>query len=192
MAKSAAPHPNTIERDSAALIISDLQEAFRPVIHEFDQIVARTAIVIRAAGLLRIPILVTEQYPQKLGKTVAEIKSVLPDWVDIVDKTAFSSCGASVFRMQLGGLPFAKGQMLVCGIETHICVSQTVHDLLALGHQVHVLEDCVSSRRPENKAIGLAKMYRAGALPGSSEMALFEMMRDATHEHFKSISKLVK
>jgi nicotinamidase-related amidase len=192
MAKPFASHPNTIARDTAALLISDLQEAFQPVIHEFDRIVARTAIVIRGAALLRIPILVTEQNPQKLGATVAGIKEVLPDWVQIVDKTAFSACGASVFRMQLGGLPFARGQVLICGIETHICVNQSVHDLLAMGHQVHVLEDCVSSRTPEHRAIGLAKMYRSGALPGSSEMALFEMMRDAKHEQFREISKLVK
>ena len=183
-------HENVLDPERAIVVVVDLQEAFREPIFEFEKIVARAAIVVQAARLLNLPLLVTEQYPQKLGATVPEIKSVLPAGMAIVDKTAFSCCGASVFMEQLERL--RRKQVMLCGIETHVCMSQTAHDLLARGYQVHVLEDCTSSRTPQNREIGLAKMRRSGALPSSSEMALFELMVDARHEHFRAISKLVK
>ena len=183
-------HENVLHPDNTLVIVVDLQEAFRQPIFEFEKIVARTAIVVQGARLLNLPVLVTEQYPQKLGATVPEIKSVLPDGVTIVDKTAFSCCGASVLIEQLERL--RRKQIVLCGIEAHVCMSQTAHDLLARGYQVHVLEDCTSSRTPQNREVGLAKMRRSGALPSSSEMVLFELMADARHEHFRAISKLVK
>jgi nicotinamidase-related amidase len=183
-------HENVLDPDKAAVVVVDLQEAFREPILEFDKIAARTAVVVQAAKLLDLPVLVTEQYPQKLGATVPEIKSVLPAGVAIVDKREFSCCGASVFIEQLERL--RRKQVMLCGIESHVCMSQTAHDLLARGYQVHVLEDCTSSRAPQNREIGLAKMRRSGALPSSSEMALFELMVDSRHEHFRAISKLVK
>jgi nicotinamidase-related amidase len=183
-------HDNVLAPEHTAIVVVDLQDAFRAPIFEFDKIVARTAIVLQAAKLLNLPVLVTEQYPQKLGATVPEIKALLPDGTPVVDKTAFSCCGASVFNEQLERL--RRTQIVLCGIETHVCMSQTAHDLLARGRQVHVLEDCTSSRAPQNREIGLAKMRRSGALPSSSEMALFELMQDARHEHFRAISKLVK
>jgi nicotinamidase-related amidase len=183
-------HENVLKSDDAVVVVVDLQEAFRAPIFEFDEIVARTATVVRAAKLLNLPVLVTEQYPKALGATVSEIKSALPDGVAIVHKTAFSCCGASVFMEQLERL--RRKQVILCGIETHVCMSQTAHDLLARGYQVHVLEDSASSRTPQNREIGLAKMRRSGALPSSSEMALFELMADSKHEHFRAISKMVK
>jgi nicotinamidase-related amidase len=187
----SARHPNLLALDSAVLVVVDLQEAFRPVIHEFEQITSRTSIVLRAAALLNLPVLVTEQSPQKLGPTVAEIRDLLPAvHASAVDKTAFSSCGASVFSDQLKRL--RRRQVLLCGIEAHVCVNQTAHDLLSDGYQVHVLADCISSRTPQNREIGLAKMTASGALPGSSEMALFELLRDAKHEQFRAISKLIR
>ena len=183
-------HDNVLDPDRAVIVVVDLQEAFRAPIFEFDKMVARTAIVVQAARLLNLPVLVTEQYPQKLGATVPEIKSALPEGVAIVDKTAFSCCGASVFVEQLERL--RRKQVVLCGIETHVCMSQTAHDLLARGYQVHVLEDCTSSRTRENREIGVAKMRRSGALPSSSEMALFELMVDSKHEQFRAISRMVK
>ncbi len=183
-------HENVLAPDNAVVVVVDLQDAFRQPIFEFDEIVARTAVVVQAAKLLNLPVLVTEQYPQKLGATVPQIQSVLPEGVAIVDKTAFSCCGASIFMEQLERL--RRRQVVLCGIETHVCMSQTAHDLLARGYQVHVLEDCASSRTPQNREIGLAKMRRSGALPSSSEMALFELMVDSKHEQFRAISKLLK
>lgn len=184
------PHPNVLVPSQAMLVISDLQDGFQPVIHEFDRIIERTTLVTRAAALLDIPILITEQYPQRLGTTVSQIRTALPAKVTAIGKTAFSACGAGAFVEQLARLP--QRQVMLCGIETHICVSQTAHDLLARGYQVHVLADCVSSRTPANREIGLAKMHQSGALPGSSEMALFELLGDARHEQFKAISKMIK
>jgi nicotinamidase-related amidase len=183
-------HEHVLDPNNSVVVVVDLQEGFRAPIFEFDKIVARTSIVVQAVKLLNLPVLVTEQYPQKLGATVPEIKSVLPEGVAIVDKTAFSCCGASVFNEQLDRL--RRKQVILCGIETHVCMSQTAHDLLARGYQVHVLEDCASSRTPQNREIGLAKMRRSGALPSSSEMALFELMVDSRHEHFRAIAKIVK
>ena len=183
-------HPHLLEANQAAVVVVDLQEAFRSVIHEFDRVAARTSLVVQAAALLKLPVLVTEQYPQRLGATVAEVKGVLPDGIT-GEKTAFSACGCEAFTKKLQHLPSVK-QILLCGIEAHVCMNQTAHDLMAEGYQVHVLFDCTSSRSPLDREVGLAKMQRSGALPCSSEMALFELMRDAKHEQFKAIQKLVK
>jgi nicotinamidase-related amidase len=135
-------------------------------------------------------VVVTEQYPKGLGRTASEILAVLPADSEPVEKTAFSSCGAQEFvsRLEAAG----ARQVLLCGIEAHVCVNQTAHDLLGRGYQVHLLTDCVSSRTEQNRQVGLEKMFRAGALPSSTETALFELMRDARHEQFKSIQKLIK
>ena len=187
----SARHPHLLDAATAVVVVVDLQEAFRAHIHEFDRIVARTAIVVQGARLLNIPVLATEQYPQRLGATVPEIKSLLPADIVIGAKTAFSSCGCGPFATRLKQLPSAR-QILLCGIETHVCMNQTAHDLLAAGYQVHVLHDCTSSRRPDDREVGLAKMQLGGVVPSCSEMALFELMRDAKHEQFKAIQKLVK
>lgn len=180
-------HPHTLDPNRTALVIVDLQETFRPHIHRFDAILARTVVAIHAATLLGLPILVTEQVPEKLGKTMPEITGALPA-NEPLKKSAFSCCGATSFQTQLGP---AK-QILLAGIEAHVCVNQTAHDLLAADYQVHLLTDCISSRRPEDREVGLNKMRRSGAIPSNLEMALFELMRDAQHEHFRAISKLVK
>jgi nicotinamidase-related amidase len=191
MSSPTPRHPHVLDPAIAAVVVVDLQEGFRAHIHQFDRIVARTAIVVQSARLLNIPVLATEQYPQRLGATVPEIRAILPPDVAVGDKTAFSSCGCESFMTQLKRFSTVK-QVLLCGIETHVCMNQTAHDLLAEGYQVHVLFDCTSSRRPEDREVGLAKMQRSGVLPSSSEMALFELMRDAKHEQFKAIQKLIK
>ena len=146
--------------------------------------------MVEGAKLLNLPIIVTEQYPKGLGHTAAEIKAVLPSGIEIIEKTTFSSCAAQQFEVQLGGRGLK--QVLACGIEAHICVNQTVHDLLAGGFQVHLLTGCIASRHPANKMVALRKMLMSGAIPCSIEMALFELMRDAKHEHFKAIQELIK
>jgi nicotinamidase-related amidase len=183
-------HENTLDARRTALAVIDVQESFRPHIPDFAEVAARCALVAHAARLLGVPVVVTEQYPKGLGRTAAEIRAVLPEDFEPVEKTAFSSCGASAFvaRLEEAG----ARQILLCGIEAHVCVNQTAHDLLARGHQVHVLADCVSSRAARNRQAGLDKMMRSGALPSSAELALFELMRDARHEQFKAIQKLVK
>jgi len=183
-------HENTLAPNQTALVVVDVQESFRPHIPDFDELAARAARLVQAAQLLGVAVVVTEQYPKGLGRTATEIRAVLPENFAPVEKTAFSSCGAQTFveRLESAG----ARQVVLCGIEAHVCVNQTAHDLLARGYQVHILTDCVSSRAAHNRQAGLDKMLRSGALPSSIELALFELMRDARHEQFKAIQKLIK
>jgi nicotinamidase-related amidase len=183
-------HQNTLELTRSGLLIIDMQEAFRSNIADFTQTAERISVAVRAANLLHLPVFVTEQYPKGLGHTAAEIAQVLPEQTDIIEKTAFSSCGAHQFQSQLENARVK--QVLVTGIEAHICVNQTVHDLLASGFQVHLLTDCITARKQNDKAAAFRKMEISGALPSSIEMALFELMKDAKHEQFKAIQGLIK
>jgi nicotinamidase-related amidase len=184
------PHKNTLDPAHTALAVIDMQEGFRSPISDFAETAARIALMAHAAQLLNLPVIVTEQYPKGLGHTADEIMTVLPAGYKAIEKTAFSSCGAGAFEAELERTQAVH--VLVCGIEAHVCVNQTTHDLLERGYRVHLLTDCISARSPQNKQIGLAKMLQSGALPSSIELALFELMRDARHEQFKAIQKLIK
>ncbi len=184
------PHPNLLNSSSTALVVVDIQEAFRDVIPDFAAIAQRASIAVRGFQILGVPVIVTEQYPKGLGRTAEEVLSVLPSDFEIFEKTAFSSCGAEPFVNKLEEL--GVKQVVLCGLETHVCVNQTAHDLLDRGFQVHVLCDCVTSRFEYNRLAGLAKMRRGGVIESSIEMAFFELMRDAKHEQFKEIQKLIK
>lgn len=176
--------PGLLDRERAALVVIDVQEAFRKVVAGFEEIARRCAILAQGAGALELPILVTEQYPRGLGATVPELAEHL-EGVPRLEKVVFSAARAEGF--DLG----RRDQALVCGIETHVCVSQTVHELLEQGVEVHVAVDAVGSRTPEDRALGLAKMERAGALPTSSEAALFELLGRAGTDEFKTVQRLV-
>ena len=183
-------HKNVLDISKAGLLVIDVQEAFRNVVSEFGALATRAAIAIQGFTILERPVFVTEQYPKGLGRTANEIRDVLPDDFEYIEKTAFSSCGAQTLtdRFRSSGI----SQVVICGLETHVCVNQTAHDLLNLGFDVHLLIDCVASRFESDKRAGLAKMSASGVIPSSVEMSLFEMMRDATHEKFKAIQGLVK
>ena len=184
------PHPKLLDRSRSALLVVDVQEAFRNVIDDFTRIAVRIAIASRGFQILDRPVFVTEQYPKGLGRTADEIRAVLGEGFSYIEKTAFSSCGAGVLLDRLK--ESAVSQVVLCGLETHICVNQTAHDLLDLGFEVHLLTDCVASRTEIDKQAGLSKMFANRAVPSSVEMALFEIMRDSTHEKFKQIQNLVK
>lgn len=183
-------HPNLLSIDKTVLVVVDVQEAFRNAIPDFALVVSRVATAVRGFQTLGVPVIVTEQYPKGLGHTAEEIQLVLTEGNEAIEKTAFSSCNGTGFFEKLNGL--GVSQVVLCGFETHICVTQTAHDLLHRGLQVHILCDCVASRFDYNRLAGLAKMTRAGALETSTEMALFELMRDAKHDKFKEIQALVK
>lgn len=183
-------HPNTLKLEETAFLIVDVQEAFRQSIADFTEIAKKIGVFVQGAKSLSLPILVTEQYPKGLGHTAKEITAVLPTDFDLVEKTSFSSCGSMSFAEKLKMLN--RRQIIVAGIEAHICVNQTVHDLLWQNYQVHLLADCIASRTAENKQMALAKMQHSGAILSSVEMALFEIMRDARHGEFKAIQKLIK
>ncbi len=183
-------HPNILEPEKSVLVIVDMQEAFRSPIPDFAEIAVRTSIMARGCQLLNVPIIVTEQYPKGLGKTAEEIYLSLNDSAEVIEKSAFSACGANEFLDKLKSI--GATQIILCGIEAHICVNQTAHDLLNQGFQIHTLVDCISSRSTHDKHTGIEKMKLSGAIPSNVEMALFELMRDSKHEQFKEIQKLVK
>jgi nicotinamidase-related amidase len=183
-------HPNILELDQSALLIIDVQEAFRASMSDFEQLAKRIAIAAKGAQILGLPIIVTEQYPKGLGHTAPEILDVLPTNTSILEKTSFSSCGAQQFHDELHRRE--TRQVIVCGIEAHICVNQTVHDLLNAGLQVHLLTDCINSRNKKDRKAAVKKMKASGTVISSLEMSLFELMRDARHEQFKAIQGLIK
>ncbi|MEK6284937.1 MAG: hydrolase [Acidobacteriota bacterium] len=179
-----------LSRESAALAVIDMQEAFRPVISDFGVVASRIATAVEGARLLEVPVIVTEQYPKGLKHTAEEIIARLPAELTPIEKSCFSSCGSEDFLSQLTNKNIK--QVLVCGIEAHICVLQTSLDLLAKGFEVYVLVDCVTSRIRENKEVALARLTQAGAIQSTLEMALFEMMRTADSPQFKAIQLLIK
>jgi nicotinamidase-related amidase len=183
-------HENTLDPSQTALVIVDMQEAFRTAISDFAETTARIALMAHAAQLLEVPIIVTEQYSKGLGRTANEIRAVLPADFEPIEKTSFGAGGVAEFDARL--ISLRTLHVLVCGIEAHICVNQTVHDLLAAGYKVHFLTDCISARSIHNKQIGFSKMQQSGALPTTTEMAVFELMGNSRHEQFKTIQNLIK
>jgi nicotinamidase-related amidase len=175
-----------LDRERAALVVVDVQEAFRKAVPSFADVAEASATLIRGAAAMDVPIHVTEQYPKGLGETVPEVADHLPEGVAPVDKVRFSAAEAEGF--DLGG----RDQVLVCGIETHVCVNQTVIDLLDDGIDAHVARDAVGSRTRDNWELGLHKMERAGATVTSVETALFELLRGADAAEFKEVQALVK
>ncbi len=183
-------HPNILNIEKAALVVVDLQEAFRSPINDFAQIVSRTSLIVRGFQILGLPVIVTEQYPKGLGRSAEEIILSLPPDFEYIEKTAFSSCGATSFMEKLRAT--GATQIVLCGLETHVCINQTAHDLLNENFQVHLLQDCVGSRFTSDKEIALRKMQASGVISSSVEMALFELMRDAKHEQFRAIQEIIK
>ncbi|MGI8787535.1 MAG: hydrolase [Pyrinomonadaceae bacterium] len=184
------PHPKILDRNKVALVVVDVQEAFRSPINDFAQIASRCSLAVRGFQILGLPVIITEQYPKGLGRTAEEILFSLPPEFEFIEKTAFSSCGASAFAERLEAT--GASQIVLCGLETHVCVNQTAHDLLNENYAVHLLFDCVSSRFSPDKETALRKMQESGVVPSSVEMALFELMLDSKYEHFKAIQNLVK
>lgn len=183
-------HPNILEIRKTALVVVDIQEAFRNAIPDFALIASRASMAVRGFQILDVPVIVTEQYPKGLGPTAEEIRLSLPDDFEVFEKTAFSAYGAASFISQLE--KHGAKQVVLCGLETHVCVSQTAHDLLDCGYQVHVLVDCVCSRFEHDKQAGQAKMTSSGIISSSIEMAFFELMRDSKHGQFREIQDLIR
>ena len=174
-----------LDRGRAALVVVDVQEAFRPAVLDFDRVAAGAATLVRGARILELPVIVTQQYPKGLGATVPELAEHL-DGIEPLDKVCFSAAAADGFDLR------GRDQALICGIESHVCVSQTAHDLLDRGVQVHVARDAVTSRSEENRELGLHKMEGAGAVVTSVETALFELLGAAGTDEFKQVQALVK
>lgn len=175
-----------LEADQCALIVIDIQEKLLPPIFQKEQLVRNSQLLIRAAHVLKIPTLVSTQYAKGLGATVPDVASLLPG-TDTVDKTLFSCFGSDVFCSLLKRLPGQRTTLLLCGMESHICVTQTALAALREGYLVHVASDAVSSRTKWNWKIGLDRMRAAGAVISSTEMIVYELMRSSSSTAFKEL-----
>lgn len=170
-----------------ALFICDIQEKFRKSIWEYEKVILTSQKMIKAAEILSIPIYATTQSRAKLGETCAELS--IPNAVEHVDKTAFSMWIPAIAAHFNSTTP---SEVVIVGIESHICVTQTTLDLLANGHKVYVLADGVSSCNHEEVPIALARLRAAGAVVTTSESFLYECMGDASIPEFRGIAGLVK
>ncbi|MGD0569622.1 MAG: hydrolase [Candidatus Sulfotelmatobacter sp.] len=180
-----------LESDQCALVVVDIQEKLLPPIFQKEQLVRNSKLLIRAAGVLKIPAIVSTQYAKGLGRTVPEIASLLPE-VEAIDKDRFSCFGSDVFCTLLKRLPGNRNTILLCGMESHICVMQTALAALREGYIVHIASDAVSSRTEWNWQIGLERMRAAGAVISSTEMIIYELMRSSSSPAFKEMLPYLK
>jgi len=178
-----------LKNDRSILIIIDVQTKLLAVMHNYPLLLENLKKLIRGAQVLEVPIIFTEQYPDGLGQTHPEIFSLLSE-VQPITKLAFSCCSEENFMNELHKIN--RDQVIVCGIESHICVYQTCRDLIDKKYEVHLVTDCISSRKPENTDLTVSKLQSYGVYPTSVEMALFEMLKDASNSAFKKIAKIIK
>jgi nicotinamidase-related amidase len=179
-----------LEADQCALIVIDIQEKLLPPIFQKEQLVKNAQLLIRLAGVLQIPVISTTQYAKGLGSTVAEIQHLLAQ--QGIDKQEFSCFGSDAFCSTLKRLPGRRDTVLLCGMESHICVTQTALGALREGYLVHVASDAVSSRTEWNWKIGLERMRAAGAVISSTEMIIYELLRSSGSGAFKEMLKWLK
>ncbi|MEN6374275.1 MAG: hydrolase [Smithella sp.] len=178
-----------ISRSSAALIVIDIQDKLFQAMHDKENLLANALKVIRGAKVFNLPLIVTEQIPEKLGQTIPDVVEELGG-IERIAKETFSCWGNNRFQEKLELLN--RPDMIIIGIESHICVYQTAIELLDNGYNVHIVADAVSSRTKENSDIGLGAMRNVGAFITSAEMVLFELLRSAGNAGFKDIQKIVK
>ncbi len=192
MAYPVSPNDFLPNPERCLLLVVDVQERLMNAMpaERITGVIRSTVTLIETAREFELPVLVSEQYPKGLGSTVDEVRAALPSTVKPVEKLSFSCCGEPAFQPILKDLD--DHDVLLCGIETHVCVLQTALDLLEQGRRVYVAADAVCSRTAFNRQIGLDLMRQAGAVIGSSEVFAFGMLRAAGSARFKQISKLVK
>ena len=178
-----------LRTEDTVLVLVDIQGKLATLMHEKEQFFANTAKLIEGAKVLDIPIIWNEQLPEKLGRTVPEISEHLEGLAPL-EKNTFSCCGNSQFTAKLKSIK--REQILLAGMETHVCVYQTVLDLLPEGYEISLVTDAVSSRSLQSKEIAIQEMKRLGAKLTTVEMALFEMLRVAEGDKFKKIIQIVK
>lgn len=178
-----------LNKARAGLVVVDIQERLLPSIFEMERLVDNALRLIKGVALLRLPILVTEQYRKGVGATVPEIASAIPGFAPM-EKVAFSCFGAPGFAEALRAA--GVDDVLLCGIEAHVCVLQTCFDLLEHGFRPFVVADAISSRAAENHRLGVERMRDAGGIIVTTEMALFELLERAGTEEFKQVLALVK
>lgn len=182
-------HDTILRKEKAGLLIIDIQEKISAVMKYRDTVVANAVKLIRGFRVLKLPIFITEQYRKGLGPTELEILNVL-NQPNIVEKMTFSCCGALSLMDQLQEKSIR--QIVICGIETHVCVQQTALDLVAAGYQVYLVKDAVSSRKEIDHQTAIQRMVNAGIVVTTAESVLFELLVEAKTDEFKQISQIVK
>lgn len=182
----------SLSRSRAALLVVDIQERLAPAMADLDGVVKNARILIQAARTLKLPIVVSQQYPKGLGPTVAPIEDALAgaDNLHRFDKLEFSAEATAEFAALAPKL--GRDQWIVCGMETHVCVYQTLRGLVARGYQAHVASDAVSSRTDANFNIGLSLAEKCGAIVSSTEVCVFDLLERAGSDEFKQLSKAIK
>jgi len=183
-------HPRVLDRSRSVLVVIDVQEGYRGLTVDHERMVRGVCTLIEAAKLFAIPIIATEQYPKGIGHLLPEVAGAFPPGVEVIEKRSMSCCGQPDFTKRLDALQ--RRQIVVCGIEAHACVNQTVHDLLDLGYQVHLPYDAISARFEHDYRGGWGKMTGSGAVPATVEMVCLEWVRTADAPEFKAIHKLIK
>lgn len=178
-----------IELDESIGVVIDIQEKLFPHMYEKENLVKRVSVLIQGLQLLDIPIVVTEQYTRGLGYTVEPVKNLFHGF-NPIEKISFSCCDEPLFNDQMKWS--RKKFVIIAGIEAHVCVLQTMEDLMDLGHIPVIIEDCISSRRLSDKEVAIARMRQDGAIISTSESILLELCRHAGNERFKAISGLIK
>lgn len=176
----------TLQAEQCVLLVVDIQEKLLPPIFDKERLVRNSQLLIRLARILNIPAIATTQYAKGLGSTIPEIASLLPG-AEAIDKLEFSCFGSDAFCSQMKRLPGNRNTVLLCGMEGHICVTQTALAALREGYLVHVASDAVSSRSEWNWKIGLERMKAAGAIISSTEMMIYELLRRSGGAAFKEL-----
>lgn len=181
-----------LDRSRAALLIIDVQEKLMPIIHDHAAVAANIDRLVRGCAILGLPALLTEQYVKGLGGTIGSVRRAFEETTGYkpIEKNCFSGFRNQEFHGALERL--GRKQMVVAGVETHVCVFQTVRDLLATGYEVSIVADAVSSRTPDNRDTGIRRMVAEGAWLSSTEMALFDLLIESATDEFRAIAKLVK
>jgi len=179
-----------VKAEECVLVVVDVQEKLLPPIFEKERLLKNVQLLVRLAGILEIPVIATTQYAGGLGETVAGVKSLLPNAA--IDKQSFSCFGSDAFCAAMRRLPGQRNTVLLCGMESHICITQTALAALREGYLVQVASDAVSSRTEWNWKIGLERMRAAGAVISSTEMMIYELLRESGVEALKQMLKWLK
>lgn len=178
------------EINTSCLVLIDVQERLAKAMQDIDARIEKQKIMLKAAAEIGFDVIVTEQYPRGLGSTIPELAELLPEQCPVIEKTSFSCCGEPAFMSELDRKK--RKSVFIMGIESHVCVLQTVLDLMAEGFTVYVIADTVASRNNYDREIALDLMRQQGAVITTTESLLFMLMRNASHPAFKQVSKLIR
>ncbi len=192
MSQLQQPHLMTLAREHTALVVCDVQERLFPAMDadHREEVMRNIKVLATSARRLRVPILVTEQYPKGLGHTLQELLDTLGSGIEPLPKVTFSCCGLKTFRARLEAT--GARQVVLTGIEAHVCVLMSTLDLIALGYTVQVAADAVTSRTQANWRLAMDQLRQAGAVVTATESVLFQLLRQADTDEFRDLARLIR